>query len=103
MARWGHDHLSDINLSCDRGVKPSVLRAWMCPPLPLWRDGETGANSVGNPGRGVLNMWDTYFGFCDKGVKPSVVFCEPGCAHLSYHGGTGRQVQTVWETQEGVC
>ena len=62
-ARWGHDHLSDINLSCDRGVKPSVLRAWMCPPLPLWRDGETGANSVGNPGRGVLNMWDTYFVF----------------------------------------
>ena len=61
VARWGHDHLSDINLSRDRGVKPPVSRAGMCPPLPLWRDGETGANSVGNPGRGVLNMWDTYF------------------------------------------
>ena len=32
----------------------------MCPPLLPRRDGETGANSVGNPGRGVLSRWESF-------------------------------------------
>ena len=89
------DHLSDINLSCERDVRPSVWRAWACPPSITEGRGDR-CKQCGKPGKGLCVKHKFVV------VKKGKTICFASLGVLTfYHRGKGRQVQTLWKPVKG--